>query len=370
MPLDRTLVLAREFSKDLLRVGQVFRLAYLEQLAGIADSALYYYLQYLEGEGQARTTALANIKLLWSSNNDLEQVQNLVEQLEAAVAASPHQEELRQLLADAQARLKILAKEQQFEKTAVNRWPDISIPARKLLGVLHVIDHYSSFEELGGYASMDALWAKRHYNKLVETGMLLVANSKFRVNPFIEPLLEREAQHAVVGRIIRAQGTSAVKQVFNSQREFLIYQIMVQLCPNHLVFPNSSLQSIMSYDRMKELVNDDDFGYYLRASVDLVLISSTTYLPWLAIEVDSIWHDTERQQKNDGKKDRIFAAAGVPFMRLQPVGNPSESTIRGQVAQHLDELVRTLRTDLPGYEQARRLLENLSGADTDLEKAA
>ncbi|RZI42392.1 DUF2726 domain-containing protein [Herbaspirillum sp. HC18] len=37
----------------------------------------------------------------------------------------------------------------------------------------------------------------------------------------------------------------------------------------------------------------------------------------MAIEVDSVWHDTERQQKNDGKKDRLLAAAGIPFMRLR-----------------------------------------------------
>ena len=117
----------------------------------------------------------------------------------------------------------------------------------------------------------------------------------------------------------------------------------------------------MSYERMKELVSEDDFGYYLRASVDIVVVSSTTFLPMLAIEVDSVWHDTERQQKNDDKKDRLFAAAGVPFMRLRPVGSPSENTVRVQVAEHVDELVRSLRADLPGYDQTRGLLEDLSG---------
>jgi len=207
---------------------------------------------------------------------------------------------------------------------------------------------------------MDAIWAERHYDKLVETGMLLVGPDGYSINPHIAPLLARENQHAVVGRIVRALGTTAVKQVFNSQREFTIYQVMVQLCPNHLVFPNCGLQSFMSYERMKELVVDDDFGYYLRASVDILVVSSTTYLPLLAIEVDSIWHDAERQKNNDGKKDRLFATAGVPFLRLQPVGNPSEAVIRGQVAEHLDDLVRTLREDMPGYDQARALLTDLS----------
>lgn len=361
----RTLALTRRFSQDLTGSMQWFRLGCLEQLAGSSDQSLDCYLKYLETDNAERSSTLANIKLLWAKNASTAEVLALVQRLEVALSAGPHQAELQNLFTDAQARLQTLEKCQQFERTAINRWPGLTPPARKLLGVLNVVQRYGSFEELGSYAGMDGVWAKRHHAKLVETGMLIVSGATYSVNSHIQPLLEREAQHEVVGRIVRAQGTSAVKQVFNSQREFLIYQVMVQLCPNHLVFPNSSLQSIMSYDRIKELVSDDDFGYYLRASVDLVLISSTTYLPWLAIEVDSVWHDTERQQKNDGKKDRLFAAAGVPFMRLQPVGNPSEATIRGQVAQHLDELVRTLRADLPGYEQARRLLADLAGAQTE-----
>lgn len=190
--------------------------------------------------------------------------------------------------------------------------------------------------------------------------MVFDENGKFWINPHIQPLIDRENQHAVIGRIIRTAGTSAVKQVFNSGREFSIYQVMVQLCPNHLVFPNSGLQSFMQYERMKELVDQDDFGYYLRASVDILLVSSTTFLPMLAIEVDSPWHDTEHQQVRDDRKDRLFAVAGVPFLRLRPVGSPSENVIRGQVAEHLQELVRVMRPDLPGYEQTKELLTDLS----------
>ncbi|OGA86738.1 MAG: hypothetical protein A2Z90_11910 [Burkholderiales bacterium GWA2_64_37] len=69
-------------------------------------------------------------------------------------------------------------------------------------------------------------------------------------------------------------------------------------------------------------------------------------------------------RQGDNKKDRPFAAAGIQFMRLRPVGSPSENTIRAQVAEHVDELVLSLRADLPGYDQARGLLEDLSGVRT------
>ena len=359
----RLLPLAREFSDDLLERDHSFRLAYLEQVAGDADDALRYYLVNLDTSEDVPEAAVKNSKLLWAQSDDMGQVQRFIDALQEEANTSSHADVVRQLLADAKARLAMLNKRDQFERTAVSRWPSLTAPARKLLSVFATIKRYNGLAELAKYAGMDVVWAERHYDKLVELGMLFVTDTTFRINPHIAPLLERESQHAVIGRIVRAQGTSAVKQVFNSQREFTIYQVLVQLCPNHLVFPNCSLQSVMSYERMKELVSEDDFGYYLRASVDIVVVSSTTYLPMLAIEVDSVWHDTERQQKNDDKKDRLFAAAGVPFMRLRPVGSPSEDTVRAQVSEHVAELVRSLRTDLPGYGQARDLLEDLSRPD-------
>lgn len=357
------LPLAREFSDDLLEKGHAFRLAYLEQVVGDPDDALHYYLIDLDTAENVPEVGVKNAKLLWARSDDLDQVQQFVDKLQD-VKTSSRADVVQQLLTDAKARLASLNKRDQFERTAVSRWPSLTAPARKLLSVFASIKSYNGLAEVAEYAGMDLTWAGRHYDKLVELGMLLVTDKTFRINPHIAPLLERESQHAVIGRIVRAQGTSAVKQVFNSQREFTIYQLLVQLCPNHLVFPNCSLQSVMSYERMKELVSEDDFGYYLRASVDIVVVSSTIYLPMLAIEVDSVWHDTERQQRNDDKKDRLFASAGIPFMRLRPVGSPSENTIRAQVAEHVDELVRSLRADLPGYDQARGLLEGLSGVRT------
>jgi hypothetical protein len=358
---QHTLRLARLFAADLLTQGRVFQLGYLEQVAGDPVAALGHYPAYLESD-KASDRSADNIKLLWAKLTDLDVVSRLVAMLKVAAKSAKRAELIRSLLGDAESHHGILSQNDQFERTAVNRWPSMTAQARQLLGVLVSIKTFRNIEELASYAGMDVKWADRHYSKLIDTGMLLMQGSTYRINPHIAPLLERESKHAIIGRIVRTQGTSAVKQVFNSQREFSIYQVIVQLCPNHLVFPNSSLQSIMNYDRMKDLVDQADFGYYLRASVDLVVVSSTTYLPMLAFEVDSVWHDTEKQQERDDRKDRLFAVAGIPFMRLRPVGRPSEATIRVEVAAHVDELVRSLRTDLPGFEQARALLQDIANS--------
>ncbi|WP_404990022.1 DUF2726 domain-containing protein [Burkholderia cenocepacia] len=58
------------------------------------------------------------------------------------------------------------------------------------------------------------------------------------------------------------------------------------------------------------------------------VVSTTTCLPLLAIEVDSIYHDTEKQLARDQRKDRIFEVGGVPLLRLRPLGSPSAETVR------------------------------------------
>lgn len=358
--LREVLALANEVQADLLAKGECFRLGYLEQMVGEPEQALRYYLQELESHDNPSQSVRKNVEILLNSIDGADRLEGLVGILREYSDGRRHASEIAHFINFATVRSTELRDKDQFERTAVNRWPKLTSPARQLLGVLENIKSYSNLQQLGEYAGMEEKWVRNHLKKLYDSGMLFDTKEGYHINPYILPLLKQESQHAVVGKIIRANRTTAVKQVFNSGREFSIYQILVQLCPNHLVFPNCSLQSVMSYDRMKELIDDDVFGYYLRASVDVVVVSSTTYLPMLAIEVDSVWHDTERQQKNDTKKDLLFATAGIPFLRLRPVGSPSESVIRGQVAEHLDELVRTLRPDMPGYNQARLLVEDLS----------
>jgi hypothetical protein len=363
----RVLELSRRYDPYLYFSGTsgLFVRGYLEQVAGSRKNALDYYLLLLAKSGAEDSTYYKNARLLWANSDDESEVEALAKSVQNAfpTAEGDQLKVLKNLHKDATASLQVLSSAMQFQRTAVNRWPKVSGPAMKVLSVLNQIKNFGSYAELAEYAGMrDVTWVRKHYERLVELGMVLDKGDTYDINPYILEHLEREDQHTVVGRIIRTQGTSAVKQVFNSNREFTIYQVMVQLCPNHLVFPNSSLQSIMSFDRMKQLVSEDDFGYYLRASVDIVVVSATTFLPLLAIEVDSVWHDTERQQRNDDKKDRLFATAGIPFMRLRPVGQPSQNVIRGQVAEHLDEMIRTVRADMPGYDQAITLLKDLSGS--------
>ncbi len=354
--------LSRTFQEDLLESTSCRTLAVIEQSFGNQTTALRFWVISLEDDDKPNSAVVANIFKLIDRIADSDELASTKATVIEAQKTSAHQKTFAEFLQRIDRRSNAFREADQFEKTAVNRWPKITGPARQLLGVLHTIDGYSGIQELTTYANMEEKWVLAHMAKLREAGMLIdTPDGKYRINSYITPLLDQENQHSIVGRIVRGKGGDhAYKQVFNSPLEFTIYQIMVQLCPNHLVFPNCSLQSIMSYDRMKESVPPDLFRYYLQSSVDIVVVSSITYLPLIAIELDSIWHDTEHQQRKDLQKDELFATANIPFLRLRPVGSPSEGAIREQVAQHVDELVRSLRTDMPGYDQAKTLIEDLS----------
>ncbi|HDR9355964.1 TPA: DUF2726 domain-containing protein [Burkholderia vietnamiensis] len=361
--LERVVELSRELSEDLETPRGWFIKGYLEQVSssGTRYDALCFYASSLSASYDGLDAIKGNLARLWKDETSIEDMKEHLDLLGAVKTTDAQATKaLAQIRESAQRRLHELQQADQHERTAVNRWPALSAPAKTVLATLHQIDGFKGYEELGRYAGMSAEWAGKHHKRLLDEGMVRDTPTGYTVNPYIIPLLERENQHSVAGRIVRANGTAAIKQVFNSEREFSIYQVVVQLCPNHLVFPNCSLQSIMSYDRLKELVDQDDFGYYLRASVDIVVVSSTTYLPMLAIEVDSPWHDTDRQQERDVRKDRLFSTAGIPFLRLRPLGRPTPEVVRAEVASHIAELVSALRSDIPGYDQAQGLLRDLA----------
>lgn len=350
-----------EFREDLLSHAPVV-LGQLDELAGYPARAIDAYLTAVTGEqDDALVARVDQLVAVAVTEPDLDDLLDAVDPHYGSQTKEHLIGPLRQKIKQKRAALQQSA---QFEKTAVNRWPSLSMPARKLLSVLATIKTWRDFDELGRYASMPADWASKHYQRLVNEGMVVQTADGYRINKHIERLIERESQHSVTARIIKAgHTTTAVKQVFNSEREFAIYQAIIQLCPNHLVFPNCGLQSIFSYDKMKDLVSQEEFGYFLRASVDIVVMSTTTYLPLLAIEVDSIYHDTEKQLARDVRKDRIFATGGVPLLRLRPLGSPSAETVRSQVAAHLNDLIVQVRPDMPGHDQAVSLLRDLTGVN-------
>lgn len=236
---------------------------------------------------------------------------------------------------------------EDFLRTAVQRWPKLGYYRQQLLCTLDLISGYDSLGHLAELSGIDEKYLQGHLRIIEEQGMMTRGNdSSWQINPHIREIIKRENSHAVTTKLIRGDGTIAFKPIFNSKQEYTVYSILIGLFPNHLVFPNMALMAIFQYERMRELLDKDDFRYYLMAQADFCITSTATYLPIVAFEVDSQYHDQEKQQQRDERKNRIFARGGVHLLRLRGYGKPTEAILRNHIIEDVRNLGNAIR-ELP-----------------------
>jgi tetratricopeptide (TPR) repeat protein len=290
-----------------------------------------------------RSYALWNLALLLEGDDD-EAAINAVEQL---AEAWPEDEKLAEFLARlktaAGKRAAVRQEREEFLQSAPGRWSQLNPYQVQLLAVARSLPGAVSREQLLRVSGMQAVWVDRHIKALAARGMLVEDGAAWRLNPHIQHLVDRDLTHAVATRIIHTDTAIAFKSVFNSRREHDLYTQVLALFPNMLVFPNMALQGVFQYKRMQELLDPQVFRYYLMASVDLCVVSSATYFPVVAFELDSVFHDDAPQMKRDEKKDTIFRVGGVPLLRLRPHGAPTRECLRQAVIDAVRELGSQLR---------------------------
>lgn len=80
------------------------------------------------------------------------------------------------------------------------------------------------------------------------------------------------------------------------------------------------------------------------ASVDFCVTLTSTYLPLVAFEVDSDYHDSEKQKVRDERKDLIFTTGGIALMHLRAFGRPSPEAIRHDIMEAVRTWLRQWHT--------------------------
>lgn len=247
-------------------------------------------------------------------------------------------------------------RQEDFLKTARDRWPQIDYFKKKLLGALTIIEGgFDNWAHLARLTGIDEKYLPGHWRKLVDDAFIIEDATGYHLNEHVIDLIKQERSHAVTTTIVRADSTIAFKPVFNSKREYDIYHILIALFPNHFVLPNMSLQSIFQYDRMKEVLESTDFDYYMRSQVDFCITSTSNYLPIIAFEIDSSYHDDEKQVVRDQRKNRIFQKGGVNLLRLRPYGRPSEGGLRSEIVKVVRQFGKELRETAEKTEGLTRL---------------
>jgi tetratricopeptide (TPR) repeat protein len=346
--------------------SNLFKIAYSYNEAGNHTTAQLLYERDLEKSPES-TAVLNNLANLYDNAGKIEEAIALYEK---ALAVDPDdkqvvnnlqialnkKDELKQQKIQAQ---KEQEKQARIQQVATTHWPSLDYYKKKVLIVLNTIDGFDSFDELADLCKMDVRWIKSHYKKLIEFGMVIEDEERFEINPEIKPLIERENSHSVAINVIKSNKNINFKPIFNSKLEYNIYRLMIGLFPNHLVFPNMSLQTIFTYDRMKDVLDSEVFKFYLLTSVDICIISTANYLPILCYEVDSPYHDVPDQIARDKKKDEIFEAGGTPLIRLRPHGKPSDMEIREKIIKSIQEFGKSLDPLEKQNDMVLQLLKNI-----------
>jgi tetratricopeptide (TPR) repeat protein len=232
---------------------------------------------------------------------------------------------------------------EDFLRTARERWPQVDYHKKRILSALTIIERFDDLNHLARLTGTGEQYIQGNWRKLIELGMIVEDEpGRPYVNKYIMDLVQQERTHAVATTIIRAEDRIAFKPIFNSRWEYTVYSTLIGLFPNHLIFPNMALQTVFQYERMKELLGAATFGYFLKSQVDFCITSTASYLPIIAFEVDSPFHDRPEQQERDFKKNEIFRVGGVPLLRLRAHGQPGTPAIREEIIRVVYQLGREL----------------------------
>ncbi|HEY4629642.1 MAG TPA: DUF2726 domain-containing protein [Flavobacterium sp.] len=107
-----------------------------------------------------------------------------------------------------------------------------------------------------------------------------------------------------------------IKSIFNSPQEKELYLACKQIFPLHLILPNVSLTTIFNQNVVKNQFSKY-FDFYLRSSVDIVIVDEETFIPILYFELDSKTFHDENSSTRDNIKNELFRELGHDLIRVK-----------------------------------------------------
>lgn len=122
--------------------------------------------------------------------------------------------------------------------------------------------------------------------------------------------------------------------------EVLFFHKLEQALPEYRIF--SQVQLSRMIEPTEDVGKERQFWFnrVCRQSVDFVLVDKDLQTVLLAIELDDWTHESQARQRQDAKKDKALASAGIPIMRFHAGKMPSSQIIRHDVLQVLRQYHR------------------------------
>lgn len=108
---------------------------------------------------------------------------------------------------------------------------------------------------------------------------------------------------------------SLTKSIFNSPQEKEFYLASKQIFSSYLILPNVSLTTIFNQNIIRNQFSKY-FDFYLKSSIDLVVVDKETFIPFLFFELDSKTFHDKNTLKKDAIKNELFEKFGYDLIRI------------------------------------------------------
>ncbi len=169
------------------------------------------------------------------------------------------------------------------------------------------------------------------------------------IEPSILKLIENYVDPSTEREIVKVDNNKLYRPIFFSESEIMLYKVLMELFPQHLVFPNMSLKTIIDVDKMNNLFGKDIIDYLFTAHVDFAIVSTINYFPVIAFEKDSNYHDEGRGRENTQKKNQIFRASGLPLVRLRFNNGIKYEKLKSDVKKATKDLILEINKENEGF---------------------
>ncbi|WPS85285.1 DUF2726 domain-containing protein (plasmid) [Brevibacillus halotolerans] len=239
--------------------------------------------------------------------------------------------------------------ETYFKNT--NRWH------KKLLFTIYKFGEQPiTIEELAKATKQKESYVEKNIDEMIKMEILHDYSGMYKIDPTIEKLVADYVDPKLERQIIQVDRMNLYRPIFFHESEINLYQVLLELFPQHFVFPNISLKTIVDVEKLRDLISSDHMNYLFMAHVDFAIISTSTYVPVIAIEKDSNYHDTELAAKKDEMKNTIFKMSGIPLIRIRFNKGMTSEKLKQEIRSATKEMILDIQKDEGGN---CRLLEEI-----------
>lgn len=209
--------------------------------------------------------------------------------------------------------------------------------------------NYETLELLSSILGESTKSVEKNINILLNLGCLQVIEGQLIIHTVINRLIKNHIDPKIERKIIKVDNNKFFRPIFHDESEIIMYRTLIEIFPNHLVFPNIGLKNIIDVQKIKDYLSDEMVDYLFKAQVNFAVINTTSYFPVVVFEKDSEYNDTEIGKKRAEYKDTIFKIGGVPLARIRYNTATTNEQLKCEIKEITKELLLDFRKNSENY---------------------